>query len=150
MFTTFLWLNVILSCFKQLPLNSTLVLVPSQSAIIGPQDISRTSSSNIHRRSPKGPTWPSRGHPDLTSRERPNLTFWVRPNLTFKGRPWEVDLGRPLEDLQSAQTWMFQHFWDSSFRTYSIDQIYLKAFRHSRCCENPVKLQRWSIFCNIS
>ena len=110
MFTTFLWLNVTLSCFKQLPLNSTLVLVPSQSAIIGPQDISRTSSSNIHRRSPKGPTWPSRGHPDLTSRERPNLTFWVRPNLTFKGRPWEVDLGRPLEDLQSAQTWMFQHF----------------------------------------
>ena len=102
MFTTFLWLNVTLSCFKQLPLNSTLVLVPSQSANIGPQEISRTSSSHIPRRSPKDPTWLSRGRPDLTSRGRPNLTFWVCPNLTFKGRPWEVDFGRPQDVLRTS------------------------------------------------
>ena len=47
--------------------------------------------------------------------------------------------GRPLEDLQSTQTWMSQKF---SFRTNSIDQIYLKAFQHSRCIKNPVRLLR--------
>ena len=30
MFTTFPWSYLILSCFKQLPLNSALVLVPKQ------------------------------------------------------------------------------------------------------------------------
>ena len=41
-------------------------------------------------------------------------------------------------------------FFSVSFRTYSIDQIYLNAFQHSRCMENPVKLLRWSIFCKIT
>ena len=31
MFTTFPWLNITLSSFKQLPLNPTLLLVPQQS-----------------------------------------------------------------------------------------------------------------------
>ena len=58
--------------------------------------------------------------------------------------------GRPLEDLQSIWTWMFLLFFNCSFRTYSIDQIYLKAFQHSRCFENPMKLLRCSNFCKIS
>ena len=32
-----------------------------------------------------------------------------------------------------------------SFRTYSINQIYLKAFQQSRLIENPFKLLRWSL-----
>ena len=36
------------------------------------------------------------------------------------------------------------------FRTYLVDQIYLKAFQYSTCIENPVILLRWSIFCKIS
>ena len=78
------------------------------------------------------------------------MTSMGRPNLTFKERSWEVDPGRPLgrsqdvalEDLQSAQTWMSQYFLNFSFRAYSIDQIYLKAFQQSRCIENPVKFLR--------
>ena len=58
--------------------------------------------------------------------------------------------GHPLEDLQSTQTWISQIFFNFSFRTDSIDQIYLKAFQCSRCIENPMKLLRWSIFCKIS
>ena len=73
---------------------------------------------------------------------RPEMKSRGCPNLTFKGLPWEVDSGRPLEDLQSTQTWMSQIFLNFSCRTYSIDQIYLKAFKHSRCIENPVKLLR--------
>ena len=57
--------------------------------------------------------------------------------------------GRPLEDLQSTQTWMPKIFFSFSFRTCLIDQIYLKAFQHTRCIENPVKLLWWSIFCKI-
>ena len=34
-----------------------------------------------------------------------------------------------------------------SFRNF--DQTYLKAFQHSGCIENPVKLPRWSIFCEL-
>ena len=45
---------------------------------------------------------------------------------------------------------MLLHFFNCSFRAYSIDQIYLKAFQHSRCCENPMKLLRCSNFCKIS
>ena len=77
-----------------------------------------------------------------------------RPNLTFKGRPWEVDSGRPQDVLTTSSRGnsslklgcpkIYQNFF---FRTYSIDQIYLKAFQHSRCIENPVRLLRWCIFC---
>ena len=34
--------------------------------------------------------------------------------------------------------------------TYSNDQIFLKAFQHSRYIENPVKPLRWGIFCEIN
>ena len=60
----------------------------------------------------------SRERPNLTCKGHLEMTFRERPKLTFKGRPWEFDLGRPqdvsgcpLEDLQSTQTWMSQHFF---------------------------------------
>ena len=137
----------------------------TQPANIGSQDVQRTSPSKVLRTSLKDAIWPSRGRPDLTSRGRPNR----RPDDVLKWRPgniliWrsrdvsgrlirEVTrtlLGRPLEDLQNSQTWMSQLCFNFSFRTYSIDQIYLKVFQHSRCIENPVKLLRWTIFCKIS
>ena len=109
----------------------------SQLANIGPQDAPKTS--------PKDPIWPSRG--------RPTVTSWGRPNLTFKGHPWEVDLGLPRDVLRTSPRRPSEHsnldvpiFVNFYFRTYSIDQIYLKSFQHSRCIENPVKLLRWSIF----
>ena len=50
--------------------------VNTQLANIGPQDIRRTSPSNVPRASPKDLIWPSLG--------RPNLTYMGRPNLSFK------------------------------------------------------------------
>ena len=107
------------------------------------------------------------GRPPPTSPGRPlkilfdrpgDVPIW-RPGDVLKWRPGDVLIwrsrdvpgrlirdvprtfsGRPLEDLQSTQTWMSQHFFNFSFRTYPINQIYLKAFQHSRCTENPVKL----------
>ena len=117
----------------------------SQPPNIGPQDIPGTSPSNIPRTSPKDPIWPSRERPNLTSWGRLEMTSRGRLNLTFKGRPWEVDSGRPLEDLQSPQPWMSKLFFQNLF-----DWPNLKAFQHSRCIENSVKLLRWSIFCKIS
>ena len=46
--------------------------------------------------------------------------------------------GRPLEDLQSTQIRMYQIFFNFSFRTYSTDQIYLKAFQHSICIDGAI------------
>ena len=123
-------------------------IIGTQPANIGPQDVPRTSPSKVPRTSPKDTIWPFRGRPDLTSRRRPNLTSWGRSNLTFKGRPWEVLRTSPRGPC--TQTWMSQKFFNFSFRTCLIDQIYLKAFQHSRCIENPVKLLRWNIFCKIS
>ena len=71
------------------------------------------------------------------------------PERLIQGIPKTLS-GRSLEDLQSTQTWMSQFFLNCSFRTYSIDQIYLKAFQHLRWIENRVKLLRWSIFWKIS
>ena len=79
--------------------------------------------------------------PIWRSRDVPKTLIWNVPR-TFSGRP--------LEDLQSTQTWMCQLFFNFSFRTYSIDQIYLKAFEHSKCIENSVKLLRWTMFRKIS
>ena len=45
---------------------------------------------------------------------------------------------------------IYLKIFNFSFRTYSVDQIYLKIFQYSRCIENRVKLLRWSIFCKIS
>ena len=73
------------------------------------------------------------------SRDVPGRLIWDVPR-TFKGRP--------LEDLESTQTWVskfFKLFFQNLF--YWLN---LKAFQHSRCIENPVKLLRWSIFCKIS
>ena len=114
--------------------NSTLkILHSSHPANIGPQDVPRTSPSNVPRTSLKILFWRSRDVPGRLIRDVPR---------TFSGLP--------LKDLPSAQTWMFQHFFKLFFQTYSIDQIYLKAFQYSRCIENPVKLLRWSMFCKIS
>ena len=120
----------------------------------------------VPRTPPEDPVWPSQGRPYLTFQGRPNLTCWgslemtsrVSPNLTFKGRPWEVDSGRsqdvvrtsprgPLE-YSNLNVPNFVFVFNFSFRTYSIDQIYLNAFEHSRCVKNPVKLL--SIFWKIS
>ena len=61
------------------------------------------------------------------SKDGPGRLIWDVPS-TFSRRP--------LEDLQSTQSWMSQHFVDFFFRAYSIDQIYL----NSRCIKNPVNL----------
>ena len=129
---------------------NSLVEETSQPANIGLLDVPRTSHSSVSRTCPKDPIWPSWGRPNLTSWGRPRMTSRGRPNLTFKGRPWEFDSGRHLDDLESTQTWMSQIFFNFSFRNYSIDQIYLNAFQHSRCIGNSAKLLRWSIFCKIS
>ena len=87
------------------------------------------------------PIWRPGGSPEMTSRG----CFY----LAIKGRPWEVDLGSPQEVLRTSPRGPSDYskldvpnFFNFSFRTYSIDQIYLKAFQHSTCTENPVKLLR--------
>ena len=86
-------------------------------------------------------------HLYLTPWGRPNLSSRGRRNLMFKGRPWEVYLGRPQDVLSMSPRGTSGYSnWDVSifsFRTYSIGQIYLKAFQHSRCIENPLKRLRW-------
>ena len=140
--------------------------VITQSANIVPEDVPRASSSNFPRTSPKDPVWPFWWCPNLTSLGCPHLKSWGRPgmksrgrrNLTFKGRSWEVDLGRPQDVFKTSPRGSSKHpqtsdpkiSFNFSLRTYSIDQIYLKAFQHSRCIENPVKLLRLSISCEIS
>ena len=123
----------------------------SQPANIGPEEGPRTFPSNVPRKSPKDPIWSSRGRPNLTSWDvlnwRPGDVLIWRSRFVPGRLIWDIPgkfSGRPLEDLQSTQTWMSQLFFNLSFRTYSIDQIYLKAFQHSRCIENLVKLLRWS------
>ena len=90
----------------------------------------------------------------LTVQGTPQSDVWGRSEmtskglakLTFKGRHWEIDLVRSQDVLRTSTKRTFRVLkLDFSFRTYSIDQIYLKAFQHSRCNENPVKLLRWSI-----
>ena len=97
------------------------------------------------------------GNVPLTSWERHETNSRRRPNLTFKGCPWEVDSGRAQDVVRtsprrpSEYSNLVSHFFKTvSFRTYSIDQIYLKAFQHTRCIEDPVKLLRWGIFWKIS
>ena len=111
-------ITLLFSLYEQNYHKKILIIIITQPANFGLQDVTRTSTSNVPRTSPIDPIWSSWGRPDLTSRGRPNLTSWGRPemtsrgrlNLTFKGRPWEVDSGRPLEDLQSTQTWMSNFF----------------------------------------
>ena len=76
------------------------------------------------------------------SRDAPGRLIWDVPR-TFSRRP--------LEDLRSTPKLRHPKIsFNFSLRTYSIDQIYLKACQHSRCIENPVKLLRLSISREIS
>ena len=92
-------------------------IMASQPANIGPQDVPRTSHSNVPRTFPEDPIWPSRGCPqltswgrsNLTSRGRPNLTSRGRLNLTSEGRPWEVVLGRPQDVLRTSPGRPWKH-----------------------------------------
>ena len=79
----------------------------AQPANVCPQDVLRTSSSNIPRTSPKDSIWPSRGRPEMTSWGRPNLTSKGRPNLTPKGRLWGLVSGPPQDVFRTSprQPW---------------------------------------------
>ena len=88
-----------------------------------------------------------------------HVAIW-RPGDVLKWRPWDVLIwrsrdvpGRLIRDVPrtfsehsnlDAQN-IFQLFFQNLF-----DWPNLKVFKHSKCIENPVKLQRWSIFCKIS
>ena len=49
----------------------------------GPQDVPRTSPSNVLRAFPKYPVWSSRGRPYMTSQECPNLTLQGHPKHVY-------------------------------------------------------------------
>ena len=117
---------------------------------IDPQDVPRTSHSNLHRMSPKDSIRPSRECPDRTSWGRPEMTSRGLSNLMFKGRPQEVDSGRPQDFLRSSpgRSSKYSHLDVPKFLLTFLSELI--AFQHSRCTENPVKLLRWSIFCEIS
>ena len=96
-----------------------------------------------------------------TSQRCPNLTSWRRAEMTpgdvLIWRSWEIDSGCPQDDLVTSPRGPLEYsnlhaqfFLIFLFRTYLIDQIYLKVFQHSRCIKNPVKLLIWSIFCKIN
>ena len=93
------------------------IFVFTQPANIGPQDVPRTSSSNVPRASPKDSISPSQGSLELTSRGRPNLTSWrrlqmtskERPNLTSKGCPWEADSGCLQDVLRTSPRRPWKH-----------------------------------------
>ena len=98
---------LLFSLYEQNYHKKILIILITQPANFGPQDVPRTSTSNVPRTSPIDPIWPYWGRPDLTSRGRPNLTSWGRPemtsrgrlNLMFKRRPLKVDSGRPQDVL---------------------------------------------------
>ena len=140
-------------------------LTYTQLAIIGPQDVWRTSPPTSRRRSLK-----------ILFDRLGDVLIWG-PGDVLIWRPWDVlkwlpgdvliwcsrdvpgrlirDVlrtfsGRSLENLLSIQAWMSKIFLNFSFTTYSIEQIFLKAFQRSRFIENAAKLLRWSFFCKIS
>ena len=83
--------------------------------------------------------------PNLTSWERLEMTSSGRPNLAFKGRLWEADSGRPQDVLRTSSRGTSEYSnldVPKKILTYSIDQTNLKAFQHSRCIKNIVKLLR--------
>ena len=85
----------------------THLLQITQLANIGPQDVPRTSRSNVPRTSPKD-SFDRRGDVPIL---RPEMTSRGRLNLMFKGRPWEVDSGRPLVNLESTQPSISKFFF---------------------------------------
>ena len=135
----------------------------TQPVNIGPQDVQRTPPSNVPKTSPKDPIWPSLGRPNLTSWGRPKMTSRGRSDLTFNGRLWEVDSGRSQDVLRTSLRGPSKHSnFDVPKCLPKYSKIFfqnfmdwpnlsnLKAFQHSRCIENPVKLLRWNIFCETS
>ena len=129
----------------------------TQPANIGLQDVPRTSSSNVPRTSRKDPIWLSQGLPKDVPIWRPGDTLKWRPGDVLIWRSWEIDSGCPQDDLGTSPRGPLEYsnlhaqfFLIFLFRTYLIDQIYLKVFQHSRCIKNPVKLLIWSIFCKIN
>ena len=71
----------------------------TQPAKFGPQDVPRTSHSNVtyrhYRTVPRTSQSDVPGTSNLTSWGRPEMTSRGRPNLMLKRRRWEVDSGRP-------------------------------------------------------
>ena len=100
----------------------------------------------ILRTSPKDPIWPSRERPDMMSWGRPEMTFRGHPNLTSNERPWEVGSEHTHDVFRTSPSGLSKHVFGTmwvicsmslifcyfSFRTYSIDQIYLKEIQYSR------------------
>ena len=131
-------------------------IITTQQANIGPQDVPRTSHSNVPRTYPKDPIWPSRGRNDLMSQSdvlkwRPgDILIWRSrdvPGRLIRDVP-RTFTGRPLEDLESTQTWM-----SNFFLTFLSDLIRLtesKSISTLKEYWEPSKLLRWSIFCKIS
>ena len=93
--------------------------------------------------SPKYHIWPSQGRPDLTSLRLPQSDVQGTSLGGWFGKS-------PRRPLKHSNLDVPKFLFNFSFRTYSINQIYLKASQHSRCIENPVKLLKWSIFCKIN
>ena len=75
----------------------------TQPTNIGPQDVPKTSPSNISRASPKDHIWPFRGRPNLIFCGRSEITSRGGPNRTFKGCPWKVN-SRPPQDVHRTPT----------------------------------------------
>ena len=84
------------------------------------------------------------GRPPSTSPGRPLRILFDHPGDVPIWRPADVLIWRsrdvPDRTFRVLKLGCPNIFFNFSFRTYSIDQIYLKAFQHSRCIENPVKL----------
>ena len=124
----------------------------TQLANIGPCDVPRSSPSNVPWTFPKDPIWPSRGRQIRYVPEE--VRIWLRGEV-LKWHPGDVLIWRSRDVpgrliREALRTLSQQFFFDFFFRTYMIDQIYLKAFQHSRCIENLVELAKWSIFWKIS
>ena len=143
-------------------------LTYTQLAIIGPQDVWRTSPPTSRRRSLKI-LFDRLG--DVLIWGPGDVLIW-RPWDVLKWRPGDVLIwcsrdvpGRSIQDV--PRTFLGRSIEDSnleysnfdvpafflfnfSSRTFSINQIYLKSFQHSRCIENPVNLLRWRSFCKIN
>ena len=88
-----------------------------------------------------------------SQRRRGDVLIW-RPGDALIWRSWYVS-GRLIQDVPRTfsgcpKLGCPKIYFNHSFRIYSIHQIYLKAFQHSRCTEKPVKLLNCSIFCEIN
>ena len=144
-------------------------LTHTQLAIIGPQDVSRTYPPTSRRRSLKilfdrlGDVliWSSGDvliwRPWDVLKWRPgDVLIWCSRNVpgrSIRDVPWTFS-GRSIEDsnleYSNFDVPAFFFFFNFSSRTFSINQIYLKSFQHSRCIENQVKLLRRRSFCKIN